>query len=88
MKLTWKTEYELEELESRLRETLNGKVPNPDSPRSSTPSFLMWHTKRQNCSAKRFYTTNPRSPTNSVRFWNIFNAFEKCLPFVETLLFS
>ena len=30
MKLTWKTEYELEELETRLRETLKGKVPNPE----------------------------------------------------------
>lgn len=39
MKLTWKTEYELEELESRLRETLNGKVPNPEDIQIFTDEF-------------------------------------------------
>lgn len=39
MKLTWKTEYELEELESQLRETLNGKVPNPEDIQIFTDEF-------------------------------------------------
>ena len=39
MKLTWKTEYELEELESRLRATLNGKVPNPEDIQIFTDEF-------------------------------------------------
>lgn len=39
MKLTWETEYELEELESRLRETLKGKVPNPEDIQIFTDEF-------------------------------------------------
>lgn len=39
MKLTWKTEYELEELEIRLRETLKGKVPNPEDIQIFTDEF-------------------------------------------------
>ena len=39
MKLTWKMEYDLEELESRLRETLNGKVPNPEDIQIFTDEF-------------------------------------------------
>ena len=39
MKLTWKTEYELEELETRLRETLKGKVPNPEDIQIFTDEF-------------------------------------------------
>lgn len=39
MKFTWKTEYELEELESRLRETLKGKVPNPEDIQIFTDEF-------------------------------------------------
>ena len=39
MKLTWKTEYELEELETRLRETLKGKVPNPEEIQIFTDEF-------------------------------------------------
>lgn len=39
MKLTWKTEYELEELETRLRETLKGKIPNPEDIQIFTDEF-------------------------------------------------
>ena len=39
MKLTWKTGYELEELETRLRETLKGKVPNPEDIQIFTDEF-------------------------------------------------
>lgn len=39
MKLTWKTEYELEELETRLRETLKGKVPSPEDIQIFTDEF-------------------------------------------------
>lgn len=39
MKLTWKMEYELEELESQLRETLTGKVPNPEDIQIFTDEF-------------------------------------------------
>ena len=39
MKLTWKTEYDLEELETRLRETLTGKVPNPEDIQIFTDEF-------------------------------------------------
>ena len=39
MKLTWKTEYALEELETRLRETLKGKIPNPEDIQIFTDEF-------------------------------------------------